>query len=333
MQDITTALVTLVQEVNRMATAANAPKARPKDVPNPDPFDGTPSKLRDFKTQLTHVFESSPTHYVEPAATNRILYTLSLMKTGTAADWSRAYSLERELRKARQNFVEDDWNTFWAQIESQFRNFHEKEDAIRELFATKQGYNQPVEEYLHFVDLRKQISRLGDDTIIYIFKMNMRQSLVEKIMLETPMPTTYQDWKSRAIAHDQAWRNWDASRRQNQGGKPGPNRQQAQQPRRFQFERNPQIVQRPADPPAWAPKRTGSGTTFGGQGQPMDIDRARRQGLCFGCGERGHLKRDCPHNHQKVRQVEVPDPRDEEIRMLQAQLKTFEEARAHFQQA
>jgi hypothetical protein len=41
-------------------------------------------------------------------------------------------------------------------------------------------------------------------------------------------------------------------------------------------------------------KKTASGVTFGGQGEPMNIDQMRKEGRCFKCCEKGHLSRDCP---------------------------------------
>ena len=49
----------------------------------------------------------------------------------------------------------------------------------------------------------------------------------------------------------------------------------------------------------------------------MDIDRARAQGLCFKCGKRGHISRDCPDNRRGPAQarafVQELDDKETEI--------------------
>lgn len=40
-------------------------------------------------------------------------------------------------------------------------------------------------------------------------------------------------------------------------------------------------------------KRDGTRVVFGGQGQPMDIDRACSGGACYVCGQKGHIAKYC----------------------------------------
>ncbi|KAK0232497.1 hypothetical protein EDD85DRAFT_956371 [Armillaria nabsnona] len=56
--------------------------------------------------------------------------------------------------------------------------------------------------------------------------------------------------------------------------------------------------------------QTVKGTTYGGTGEPMQIDtkkeKQRSEGHCFRCDEKGHLSRDCPHKKkEQVHAVEA----------------------------
>ena len=73
--------------------------------------------------------------------------------------------------------------------------------------------------------------------------------------------------------------------------------------------------------PTTVDRKTATGTVFGGSGQPMDIDAAKRAGLCFHCGNWGHLNRNCPHKKPvQVRNLDIDSMSKEDIEGLIKQL-------------
>ncbi|KIJ59170.1 hypothetical protein HYDPIDRAFT_101218, partial [Hydnomerulius pinastri MD-312] len=51
-------------------------------------------------------------------------------------------------------------------------------------------------------------------------------------------------------------------------------------------------------------RRDGTGVVYSGAGRPMDVDAQSRRGLCWKCGESGHISRNCP-NKQRFKVVRV----------------------------
>ena len=60
-------------------------------------------------------------------------------------------------------------------------------------------------------------------------------------------------------------------------------------------------------------RRDGTGTTFGGTGEPMDVqyNKMRSLGQCFNCQQTGHVARNCPKKTQTIRNMIMDLPPDD----------------------
>ncbi|KAI0690624.1 hypothetical protein BC835DRAFT_1216317, partial [Cytidiella melzeri] len=140
------------------------------------------------------------------------------------------------------------------------------------------------------------------EALTLFFKDGLDTSLRQAVFDLRPMPRTLQEWKDGAREIDLQQQERDAE----------------EAARRFSAKPSCFFFQTPAAPPRSttttsqshqtnttcplpfptsttpAPCKDATGLVFGGQGQPMDIDVARRRGLCFKCHKPGHLGRNCP---------------------------------------
>lgn len=115
------------------------------------------------------------------------------------------------------------------------------------------------------------------------------------------LPETYDEWKQVIISKDELMRRRESCKRAS-GWVP-----------KWQQKGGNQSQNTTAPAPKSIPVqdcRDGTGQTFGGQGRPMEIDRARQpKRKCYRCGSEDHLIRDCPEPPKmKVRSWE---PREE----------------------
>ncbi|EKM48920.1 uncharacterized protein PHACADRAFT_202231 [Phanerochaete carnosa HHB-10118-sp] len=242
----------------------------------PDAFDGTKSKYIAWKTQMKLYVVTQRKQL--PEQFDRVLMILSYMKGGHAGEYvatfMKKHFLINEQAEAYDRLQAMQMGTLSAQ--EFFSKF--------ELCA----FQANIHDFeVHFQELKSLLEKaLRADIIRLLYN------------LSEELPTTYALYKLQ-VAHI------DLNQQQYQRRNPQSQRQGQLQPRQQQTQGAPRAQTTVAAPTANAPvqtRRDGTGVTFGGRGQPMELDQARRLSLCFRCGEKGHLSCNCP-NRQQAQQV------------------------------
>ena len=68
-------------------------------------------------------------------------------------------------------------------------------------------------------------------------------------------------------------------------------------------------------------QKMGTGITYNGTGQKMDINKARQSGLCFKCSKLGHISRNYPDKKAFQIRCIVEGLNDEEKKELKKELE------------
>ncbi len=125
--------------------------------------------------------------------------------------------------------------------------------------------------------------RNNDQLMLHQIKKAAHQTSKNTIYsADGDMLTDYRGWKARLLWIDLNW-----CLKQAEGMTPITSRPQTQ--------KTTTPTKGGQTAPAIPMRQMATGTTYGGQGVPMDIDAARAAAKCFRCGKLGHFKRNCPN--------------------------------------
>lgn len=186
-------------------------------------------------------------------------------------------------------YWDTEWKDFLDKLDASFTDNMRAEKARAKLDLIQQHQNETADDFFkRFNVLLNQSGRKEyNDIAITKAGNGMNRSLVEKMYLGETLPTAWATWKAKAIRLDKMWqkhqeqqkaRGW-TSRSHDQKSPPAT---------------QPSVPRASPTPIPQADRRDGTGITYGGQGKPMELDRAKKPFNCYNCGKPMHMSRNCP---------------------------------------
>ncbi|SJL16280.1 uncharacterized protein ARMOST_19800 [Armillaria ostoyae] len=258
---------------------------KPDLVRKPEPFKGDPDDIDRFITDCQMYFQVHSAYmWLDPY---RVAFASSYFE-GRAKDWW-TLQLEDLYSPSRGKYRFPSWYAFKGAIVTKFSDPGVEEKHKVAMYALRMTGTMTATEYLQELEKLAKKAKLRHDTndrghMVTALRQGVPASYTNMIAnIGTNIPVGYEQWGQRIIIMNEERQRkaaLDLVGRMYQP-RPPPPQQNAGTPKGASGATT-----------SSTPKKTTTGVTYGGRGQPMDID-AIKSGNCFRCGEKGHISKNC----------------------------------------
>ena len=291
--------------------APHAPAPRRIRIHEPEVFDGERARYRSWKLQVQRYL----TAYPDATDHEKITVIISYVRGAKVNTWVDGFT--------DNNFdpASSEWavgvGDLWSDLDRNFVDFAMEANALRKLQDLRQGDREAAEFIQEFEATRGMTALETEDPMtLEFFKnaINPRYRAQISLLPAQVRPANFERWKEVVKDVDNSWRLEQSAIH--------ANRPRALPPRAQNTPRANPAPQAAPNTGGYAPRTDGTGHTFGGRGQPMDIDRARTAGTCFRCGRARTSANGCAnpwHRAPFARGAEGQAPGGQRLRQQEAQ--------------
>ena len=183
------------------AQAVQAPATRNKSaVAKPREYDGG-AEFIEFRREILVYIAATPDMF--PADTDKIFFTLSFMKSGTASTWAQNYVDEFTANGLLA--LTDTWEQFGAKLNAAFEDPNRATNALKRFRTMVQGSMTADEFFVQFDIIHSEASLTAaahDPLVIDCLQHALNPDVVKGVMRSAVVPVTYQGWKTKACEVD-----------------------------------------------------------------------------------------------------------------------------------
>ena len=262
-------------------------------IEKPEPFRGDTKSLSTFLAQVAMYTDLQPKRFSSDF--KRIIYAGSLFREWPATWWTAHYTAQH-----KPTWMYN-WEEFKVVLVQTFNPVDREAEAARRISTLKQT-RSAAEYYTRFLEYSVE-ANWNEPSQVYAFKQGLRPEIRDALAVRDSEPHTLSDLASLCIRIDQRIHDRHnevrSTSRTIEIRPERPGRPSADRPTYITNRQPSAPTSRPSPPISTRPFQRDNTTRSSSRipGTPLSAEERQRRmmtGACLVCGEKGHLRDDCP---------------------------------------